>query len=391
MTYNMEDNKLVIKLEGRIDSNNARETEQEIMRIVEEHKGAEISMDAMGLQYISSAGLRVLMKLQKQTGTKYTIFDVSPEVYDILETTGFIEFLDVKKRMREVSVEGCKLIGSGGNGEVYRLDDEQIVKVYYGERNSLDKIRRNQEITKTVFLHGVPTTIAFDTVRVGENYGIVFEIINAKELAQEMSEHPEKLDHYAGMIADALINLHHTEFEDGVLPDARDNYRKDIKAMSDAGMLNTQEADKLYRVIDDIPARNTFVHQDFHPGNLMLQGEELIFIDVEDAGMGHPVLDLASMYLVYVNAASKGWTKKHLGIDAPSMARVWDIIIRKYFNTSDASEIAEINRILDGFAMIKFLRGIATSPRVPDILRPIVGFFGKRKLMKMVDTLHAIP
>ena len=39
------------------------------------------------------------------------------------------------KPMREISIEGCELLGRGGNGEVYRLDPETIVKVYYGKRN----------------------------------------------------------------------------------------------------------------------------------------------------------------------------------------------------------------------------------------------------------------
>ena len=38
------------------------------------------------------------------------------------------------KPMREISVEGCELLGKGGNGAVYRLDDETIVKVYFSTR-----------------------------------------------------------------------------------------------------------------------------------------------------------------------------------------------------------------------------------------------------------------
>jgi hypothetical protein len=48
------------------------------------------------------------------------------------------------KPMREISVEGCELLGKGGNGAVYRLDEETIVKVYFGERNSPEKIRQNR-------------------------------------------------------------------------------------------------------------------------------------------------------------------------------------------------------------------------------------------------------
>ena len=36
-----------------------------------------------------------------------------------------------EKPMREISVEGCEVLGKGGNGAVYRLDDETIVKVYF--------------------------------------------------------------------------------------------------------------------------------------------------------------------------------------------------------------------------------------------------------------------
>jgi len=70
--------------------------------------------------------------------------------------------------------------------------------------------------------------IAFDMVRVGENYGVIYENINAKSLSQEICEHPEKLDDYAHMIADTLKKLHSTEFEKGVLPSSKERLIKDI-------------------------------------------------------------------------------------------------------------------------------------------------------------------
>ena len=61
---------LTIFLEGRIDTNNAAETEKVIFEQIEE-KGTEIEwveVDAGNLEYISSAGLRVLMKVRKRLG-----------------------------------------------------------------------------------------------------------------------------------------------------------------------------------------------------------------------------------------------------------------------------------------------------------------------------------
>ena len=295
------------------------------------------------------------------------------------------------KPLREVSIEGCELLGKGGNGAVYRLDPETIVKVYYGTRNSPEKIKQNREVTKDAFVHGIPTTIAFDMVKVGDDLGVVFEMIDAKSFAQVIAANPDKTDEYAEMIADMLIKLHNTEFEEGTLPDSRDRMRGDVKAALDRGYYKPAEAEKLYKFIEKIPYRNTFIHQDFHPGNIMYQNGEIVLIDVEDAGLGHPVLDLSSMYLVYVTAAKSQWKSTEMGITKEQFARIWDIIIRKYFDTNDLAEIQEINRILEGYSMIKLLRGLATSPSVPDIIRKPFFWKNKGKLLKMLDTLHPIP
>lgn len=296
-----------------------------------------------------------------------------------------------EKPMREISVEGCEVLGKGGNGAVYRLDDETIVKVYFSRRNPLEKINQNREVTKAAFVAGIPTMIAFDTVRVGEDFGVVYEMINAKSLNQEISEHPEKTEEYANLIADTLIKLHHTEFKEGTLPDSRLRYKKDVRDTVNAGMYTPEEAEKVNALIDAIPQRKTFIHQDFHPGNIMLQNGEIMLIDVDDSGLGHPVLDLASMYLVYVTAAKSNWRATSQGITKKEYDILWDVIIKKYFNTTDPKEIAEINRILYGYSLIKYIRGVATSPSVPNFLRKPFVKSAKKKLFSMIDTLHPIP
>ena len=61
------DDRLTVFLKGRIDSTNAPAVEEEIMKIVAENAGLPIVVDCSELQYISSAGLRVIMKLKKPT------------------------------------------------------------------------------------------------------------------------------------------------------------------------------------------------------------------------------------------------------------------------------------------------------------------------------------
>jgi hypothetical protein len=123
----------------------------------------------------------------------------------------------------------------------------------------------------------------------------------------------------------------------------------------------------------------------------MLQNNEIVLIDVDDSGLGHPVIDLAAMYLVYVSAAKTQWKTTQIGLTKKQYARIWDVILRRYFGTTSSSEIAEINRILAGYQYLSLIKGVATSPSVPNFLRKPVVASTKRKLFKAIDTLHPIP
>ena len=122
-------------------------------------------------------GLRVLLKL-RQMQKHLEITDVSPEVYDILEVTGFVELLDVKKKFREVSIENCELIGKGGIGSVYRISEDEIIKVY-SSKTSVESIEQERQLARSAFIAGVPTAIPYDMVKVGDSYGLVFEMVKA--------------------------------------------------------------------------------------------------------------------------------------------------------------------------------------------------------------------
>ena len=100
------------QIKGKIDSTNAAEFEKELMA------AKPTELDASQLEYISSAGLRVLLKLAKTVGD-VTVENVSSEVYEIFDVTGFTEILNIKKAFREIDIAGKEKIGQGGNGTVY--------------------------------------------------------------------------------------------------------------------------------------------------------------------------------------------------------------------------------------------------------------------------------
>ena len=107
-------------LKGKINAENAAAVEESINAALSgsDTLCEELVFDASNLEYISSAGLRVILRIAKKYQgylgeSPVKVINVSPEVYDILEVTGFVELLDVKKKFREVSIENCELIGKG--------------------------------------------------------------------------------------------------------------------------------------------------------------------------------------------------------------------------------------------------------------------------------------
>ena len=120
---------MTIALDGRLDSGNAKQVEGEIGKLVSVHPKAPVVLDCENLGLVSSAGLRTILRL-KQSVSHIRLVNVNPTVFDILQTTGFTELMEVQRAYRVITVKGCEKIGQGANGVVYRYDEDTIVKTF---------------------------------------------------------------------------------------------------------------------------------------------------------------------------------------------------------------------------------------------------------------------
>ena len=84
MKTSWDNEKLTIGLEGRIDSGNAAAVENEISEAIKEKSPSVLVLDAEGLDYISSAGLRVILRLRKKH-PDLRIINVKSDVFEILD------------------------------------------------------------------------------------------------------------------------------------------------------------------------------------------------------------------------------------------------------------------------------------------------------------------
>ena len=268
VSYQKEADKLIIQITGIVDSSNSPAIEEQIQTIVEKEQADRIVMDFSDLEYITSAGLRIILRL-KQDIDDTSVINVSSEIYEILDMTGFTEMMDISKAYRKFSVEGCEVIGQGANGKVYRIDRDTIVKVYMNP-DSLPEIHRERELARTAFILGVPTAIPYDVVKIeGGGYGSVFELLNAKSFAKLLINQEKSLDEVVKMSVDLLKIIHSTTVKPSSMPDMKAVALDWADFLKD--YLPGDQYQKLHDLIAAIPEDNHMMHGDYHIKNVMLQ------------------------------------------------------------------------------------------------------------------------
>ena len=354
ITSELNNNVLTIRFSGRIDSGNAPLAEAEVNKAVSSNPHTSVIADLDELEYISSAGLRVILRLRKNEPT-LKIVNVTSEVYEIFDMTGFTEMLPIEKGYRKLSVDGCEVIGQGANGKVYRLDPDTIIKVYFNS-DALDDIHRERELARKAFVLGIPTAIPYDVVKVGDTYGSVFELLNAKSFAKLIAQQPEKLDEYVEMSVDLMRKIHSTEVKPNDMPDMKETGVK--WASFTAEYLPEETGKKLVRLIKEIPTDYHMIHGDYHIKNVMLQNGETLLIDMDTLCYGHPIFELASVYNAYVGFSSvdKGVSMRFLGIPHETALSIWDKTLELYFSGRSKEEIAEIEKMAKVIGFTRLLR-----------------------------------
>ena len=351
-----------ITLCGRLDTSVSTEIKSEIDKNLATAENINsLTMDAEGLEYISSSGLRILLVLAKSY-KNFKVVNVNPDVYDVLNMTGFSKIINVERALRQLSIDGCEQIGVGGVGTVYRLDGDTIIKVFR-EGTTIDEVRKEITMSKEAFVMGTPTAISFDIVKVGSQYGLVYELLNAETLSSCIKRAPERIDEYARQYANLFRQLHSIEVPaDSNVPDAIEHERQQILQIR--RYFPQESIDLLLQILDTIPTGNRLLHLDLQVKNTMMQDNELMLIDMGEMGYGHPVLDLGHAYSSMVLLI--GDYDKTIGIPRELGNKVWDLAINYYFEGLPEDVIEQRKAQIDVVARIRNFSWLALSDSFPE-------------------------
>lgn len=333
VTYRVDKDILYIDLIGRIDATNSAEAEEKIFSIKNENQGKHTVIDADKLEYISSAGLRVILKLKKEE-PKLAIINVAADVYEVFDMTGFTDIVTVEKAYPRMSTEGCEFIAKGANGAVYRYDNETILKTYFA-KDALPEIKQERENARRAFILGVNTAIPYGIVRVDDGYGTVTELLNAVSVTKLIKNNPEDMTEAAKYYIDMLKSIHAIKVEDGEVPDMKET----ALAWADfvSAHIPEEQGKKLRALIEEVPKQNTLMHGDYHTNNIMVQNGEPLLIDMDTLCMGHPVFELGSMFNAFVGYSELDHTvtERFFGYTRKDAEKFWDMSLKMYLGTED--------------------------------------------------------
>lgn len=377
----------IITLCGRLDTSSAMQTQAEINQFLSAQSPIlSVTVNAAELEYVSSSGLRILLSLTKQY-KNFKLVEVNADVYDVLNMTGFVKIMCVERALRQMSIEGCEILGVGGVGTVYRYNDDTIIKVFR-DGTTIHEVRNEITMSKEAFVMGMPTAISFDIVKVGAQYGLVYELLHADTLSSLITHHPERIHEYARMYANLFRQLHAILVPaDSCVTDALEHERKQVLHIR--RYFSQENIDLLLQILDAVPAGNRLLHLDLQAKNAMVQGDELMLIDMGEVGYGHPVLDLAHAYSSLILFV--GDYEAVIGMPRKLGEQLFDLAIDYYFEGQSADIIALRKQQIAAVANVRNYSWLALSDSFPEaVIQQCQQLFNERVIPRRDHILNVI-
>ena len=336
-----DDGTLVLYFAGELNSTNAEAVEAEAKKTLEKNKGFEkLELDFSKLTYISSAGLRIIFNLKKEH-KDLTVVEASLAVYDVLEMTGFTKIMKVSKAMARVDVNGAEVVGDGFFSTVYRINKDTIIKVF-NRTSDPEQIERELHLAKQAFVLGIPTAISFDIVRVGDKLGVRFEMLDAISLKDAFATQPERYDELVQRYAELLKTINETDCMDDSLPNINEKWVEKLESIKP--LIGNADYKKCKKLLSTVEESMNFVHGDCHFKNIMVQGDELLLIDMDTLSHGNALYELASIRAPYIcfEDIDHGNTERFFKLPSPLVRKMYGDLVATYLGRRDESDEKKI-------------------------------------------------
>lgn len=294
------------------------------------------------------------------------------------------------RKYREVSIDGCELIGRGAKGDVYRYDDELIIKVF-NQKNTYRDVEQEIALSRKAFVLGVPTAISFGIVSVGDRYGAMYELVASETISRLISRSPKQVGFYAGIMAETARTIHEIEVsEDDGFPDVSRRLQSYIDG--GVGYEDKELAAKCRKLLDALPAPSHLVHGDFHTNNVFLYNGEPLLIDMDRISMGHPIAELSDLYYFYVVLGEDApqVVEKFMGFSYETAKQFFHSFLKRYLQTEEEDRIKEVTEKASLLCYSRKIRMIRKKGSISEYDGARIGEYLRKieELIQKLDTLE---
>ena len=340
-TIDIQGDRMVVALHGRLDASSAPAVEAQLVT----DGIRELVLDFADCPFVSSCGIRTVLVAHRRmanAGGRMVARSLPPAVREIFDMTGLSSIISITRPTREISIDGLELLSQGVCGECFRLDAETVVKLYR-EGVAPEVAEQEKRYAKAAFVMGIPTAISYDVVSCGTRSGIVFELLNAELFSSVIRRDRGNIDLHARRLSDIAKLLHAGKGDRAILTDLKDRFRGYIRQIDD--VLTPEETEHMLDRLEAVPDADTCVHFDLHSSNIMVQGGELVIIDMGDFSIGSNMFDLGLIYMIY-GVPELGMCRMATKIETEDGLAFWNAFARHYFSGRSAEERAffEANR-----------------------------------------------
>ena len=339
---------------------------------------------AMQRWYYQSVAELVELQLNKTGAFKEYIQHINylfPGTYDSVKTR--------YRKYREMSVEGCRLLGRGAKGDVYRYDDELVIKVF-NRNNTYRDVEREITLSRKAFVLGVPTAISFGIVAVGDQYGAMYEMVNSETLSKCIAQNLGEVDVYAKMMAELAHTVHSIRVteQDGFPP-----VSERLHSYIAGGIAYEDEAlaEKCRELVDSLPDTHTLVHGDFHTGNVILHRGEPLIIDMDRISVGHPIAEISDLcyYYVVLGEDDPSIVENFMGFSYPTALRFFDSFLKCYLETEDEDRLRAVKEKASLLCYSRMIRKIRKKGAPTDEDRERIACF-TQKIAELTEKLDSL-
>ena len=236
-----------------------------------------------------------------------------------------------------MDIKDIEMIGQGNTAEIYKLDDNIILKLF---RNGLHKGIIEREYQNGIFIQKILDCVpkTYEIVEVNGRYGIIYQNIKGIDMLKIMLTSLWKINKYSKDFAHYHLSIQ-KPVRDGIST-VKEKLEEDINAVN---ILSIETKEIVKKYLKQLPEGNELCHFDFHPGNIMIADHRVFFLDWMTACRGDACADVARtcILLKYGGVLHAPWIMKKL--ISLSQHHIYKIYIKEYLAISNRS-IEDINR-----------------------------------------------